>query len=38
MALIVRALACLAEGLGIRATQLHTFSRSLLCDMHVKQL
>ncbi len=56
--LIVRVLACLAEGLGIRATarvfevtphtvlqwlveaaeQLCAFSRSFLCDVHVKQL
>jgi len=56
--LIVHALACLAEGLGMRATarvfevdpntvlpwlveaaeQLHTFSASFLCDVHVKQL
>jgi IS1 family transposase len=55
---IVRVLACLAEGLGIRATarvfevdantvlqwlveaaeQLRAFSRSFLCDVHVKQL
>jgi hypothetical protein len=55
--LLVRVLACLAEGLGIRATarvfeidpntvlqwlveaaeQLKAFSRSFLCDVHVKQ-
>src|SRR5262245_43915453 len=56
--LIVRVLACLAEGLGIRATarvfevapntvlqwlveaaeQLHAFSASFLCEVHVEQL
>jgi IS1 family transposase len=56
--LIVRVVACLAEGLGIRATarvfevapntvlqwlaeaaeQLHTFSASFLCDLHLEQL
>src|SRR3982074_9702 len=56
--LIVRVLACLAEGLGIRATarvfevdpntvlpwlveaaeQLHAFSASFLCDLHLEQL
>jgi hypothetical protein len=56
--LIVRLLACLAEGLGMRATarvfevdpktvlqwlveaaeQLHVFSASFLCDVHVRQL
>src|SRR5712691_3893378 len=55
---IVRVLACLAEGLGIRATarvfevapnpgwqwlveaaeQLHAFSASFLCDLHLEQL
>jgi len=56
--LIVRVLACLAEGLGIRATarvfevdpntvlqwlveaaeQLHAFSASFLCGLHLEQL
>jgi IS1 family transposase len=56
--LIVRVIACLAEGLGIRGTarvfevdpntvlqwlieaadQLHAFSRSFLCDVHVRQV
>jgi IS1 family transposase len=56
--LLVRVLACLAEGLGIRATarvfevapntvlqwlveaaeQLHAFSASFLCEVHVEQL